>query len=140
MEEITFDNGIREFRINGGILRFNPADPNVYLRFSQAEEKVRKIEQDLLEQAKNGREDAALLYQADRQLKELLNWVFGPGNDFEAISGNVNLLAVAKNGRQVITNLFSALEPVLLQGLECSIRQQVDAAKCKASARREAEK
>lgn len=140
MEKITFDNGVREFHINGGILRFNPADPNVYLRFSQAEEKVRLIEKELEAQAGNGAEDAKLLYEADKQLKEVLGWVFGPGNDFEKIAGNVNLLAVAANGRQVISNLFSALEPVLVQGVESSIRMQVDAAKRSANARREARK
>lgn len=132
MEKISFDNGVREFRINDGVLRFNPADPNVYLRFSQAEEKVKTIEKEL----ENGDRDAKALYEADRQLKEVLGWVFGPGNDFEAIAGNVNLLAVAANGRQVIANLLSALEPVLAQGVEESIRLQIAAAREKRAARK----
>ena len=132
MEKISFDNGVREFCINDGVLRFNPADPNVYLRFSQAEEKVKVIEKEL----ENGDRDAKALYEADRQLKEVLGWVFGPGNDFEAIAGNVNLLAVAANGRQVIANLLSALEPVLAQGVEESIRLQIAAAREKRTARK----
>ncbi len=138
MEKITFDNGVREFCVNGrGVLRFNPADPNVYLRLSQAEEKIRKIEESL---SRKGEADARSLWEADRQLKEILNWIFGPENDFEQIAGNVNLLAVAKNGRQVVDNFFTALEPVLTRGVRDSIRLQVEGAKNKAKARRAAQK
>ena len=133
MEKISFDNGVQEFRLNGGILRFNPADPNVYLRLTQAEEKIRKIESDMTT-------DAASLYEADRQLKEILNWVFGPGNDFNEIVGGVNLLAMAKNGRQVVDNLFSALEPVLARGAKASVDLQVETARKAAKARRAAQK
>jgi hypothetical protein len=133
MEKIIFDNGVREFCINGkGYLRFNPADPNVYLRLTQAEEKIRNIARTLPQ----GEESVHLLWDADRQLKEILNWVFGPGNDFNEIAGNVNLLAKAKNGRQVIDNLFDALESVLVQGARESVSLQVDAARQKAKARR----
>ena len=37
MEKIQFDAGQRSYRINGGgILRFNPCDPNLYRRFMEA--------------------------------------------------------------------------------------------------------
>ena len=138
MEKITFDNGVREYCINGtGVLRFNPADPNVYQRLTQAEEKIRRIEESLTQ---SGEDDARLLCEADRQLKEILNWVFGPGNDFNEIAGNVNLLAVAKNGRQVVDNLFAALEPVLTRGVRDSVRLQVENARQQAKARRAAQK
>ena len=138
MEKITFDNGVREYCINGaGVLRFNPADPNVYQRLTQAEEKIRRIEESLTQ---SGEDDTRLLCEADRQLKEILNWVFGPGNDFNEIAGNVNLLAVAKNGRQVVDNLFAALEPVLTKGVRDSVRLQVENARQQAKARRAAQK
>lgn len=141
MEKISFDNGVREFCINGrGVLRFNPCDPNVYLRFFQAEEKIRELEKQLTEQAGGGEGDTTLLYEADRQLKQILNWVFGPGNDFEEIAGNVNLLAVAKNGCIVVDNLFSALEPVLKTGAEESVRRQVNAARNAAKQRRDTQR
>lgn len=138
MEKITFDNGVREFCINGrGVLRFNPADPNVYQRLSQAEEKIRRIGQDL---AQNENVGSQGLWQADQQLKEILNWVFGPGNDFNQIAGNVNLLAVAGNGRLVIDNFLAALKPVLTKGVEDSVRLQVTQARQKANARRAAQR
>ncbi len=137
MEKITFDNGVREFSVNGrGVLRFNPQDPNVYLRLTQAEEKIRKIEQSLPKNAENGEEGARLLYEADRQLKEILNWVFGAGNDFEEIAGNVNLLATAKNGRTVVENFLEAIAPALQAGAEAGVRLQVEAARKAAKARR----
>ena len=52
MEKISFDSGIRQFQLNGkGILRFNPSDPNLYERFTQAGEKILDIEKNLLENA-----------------------------------------------------------------------------------------
>ena len=42
--------------------------------------------------------------------------MFGGDNDFHKLLGGVNLLAVADNGERVVTNLFAALEPVLVDG------------------------
>ena len=57
-----------------------------------------------------------LMTQADEKMKNILGWVFGESNDFHKLLGGVNLLAVADNGERVITNLFTALEPVLVEG------------------------
>ena len=41
MEKISFDSGVKSYKINGtGVLRFNPGDPNVYARFLQAADKL----------------------------------------------------------------------------------------------------
>ena len=119
MENIQFDSGIRTYRINGeGVLRFNPGDPNVYARFLEAVEKLKAAEEELTRQAETAKETqiVELMTQADRKMKEILDWVFGGDNDFGAILMGVNLLAVADNGERVITNLFTALEPVLVEG------------------------
>ena len=119
MENIQFDSGIRTYRINGeGILRFNPGDPNVYARFLEAVEKLKEAEKELTEQAETAKDTqiVELVSQADKKMKGILNWVFGAGNDFAQILKGVNLLAVADNGESVITNLFAALEPVLIAG------------------------
>ena len=45
MEKIQFYSGVQSFRINGGeILRFNPADPNIYARFLEAGEKISTLQ------------------------------------------------------------------------------------------------
>ncbi len=142
MEKLKFDSGMRSYRVGEGVLRFNPGDPNVYARFLDAAEKIRSLEQELVEQAKalTG-EDAGtavvrLMEQADRKLKTLLNGVFGSHNDFDAMLQGVNLLAVAENGERVITNLFLALEPILVEGAKRCAAQTAQAAVDKANARR----
>jgi len=142
MEKISFDSGVKEYRINGmGVLKFNPADPNVYARFMEAEEKIRSVEEEMAAQAKladtDGEQAVKLMARADQKLKQILDWVFGEKNSFDKILGGVNLLAVAGNGERVITNLLAALEPVLLSGAEECARQTVDKAVAKAKARRE---
>ena len=119
MEKIQFDAGQRSYRINGsGILRFNPGDPNLYGRFLEAVEKLKEAETELTEQANEaqGADIVKLLTRTDEKMKGILNWVFGADNDFHKILNGVNLLAVADNGERVVTNLFAALEPVLVEG------------------------
>lgn len=119
MEKIQFDSGIRSYRINGaGILRFNPGDPNLYTRFLEAVEKLKAVEAELAEQVQNtqGADIVKLMTCADEKMKGILNWVFGADNDFHKLLNGVNLLAVAENGERVVTNLFEALEPVLVEG------------------------
>ena len=141
MEKIQFDSGIKEYRINGtGVLRFNPGDPNVYARFLEAVDKIRDLEKTLTRQAAEGEDPGntvlKLLQDADKQLKQTLNWVFGNGNDFDKLLGGVNLLAMAENGQRVITNLFSALHPILLSGAESCAREKMQTAGQAAKTRR----
>ena len=118
MEKIQFDVGQCSYRINGGgILRFNPGDPNLYARFLEAVPKLQAVEEELVQQAETlqGEDIVKLMQQADEKMKGVLNWVFS-GNDFHGLLSGVNLLAVADNGERVVTNLFAALEPVLTEG------------------------
>lgn len=146
MEKISFDSGIKEYRINGsGVLRFNPGDPNLYVRFLDAAEKIQRIEETLTQQAKqldnadSGTQAVKLMAQADKQMKEILGEVFGTGNDFDKILGGVNLLAVAGNGERVVTNLFAALQPILVAGAERCAKETGETAVQKAKARRAAQ-
>lgn len=131
MQTLNFDSGIREYKINNnGVLRFNPGDPNVYARFLEAAEKIQKIEDDMTGKAaevkeNNGAAVLHLLADADKQMKDVMNWVFGKGNDFNDIMEGVNLMAVATNGERVITNLLNALLPIIKQGAEACAQQQI---------------
>lgn len=140
MEKIQFDSGIKEYRINGtGVLRFNPGDPNLYARFMEAAEKLQGLEKELAGQAQgDGAAIVQLLQTADRKMKQTLSWVFGQENDFDKILGGVNLLAVAGNGERVVTNLFAALQPVLVAGAEACAREKSAEAVAKAKANRAA--
>lgn len=139
MENIQFDSGVKEYRINGtGVLRFNPSDPNLYARFLDALDKVKSLEQELTDKARemdasetradNGEAVLRLMQDADRQIKAVLAEVFGAENDFDRALGGVNLLAVAENGERVLTNLLAALQPILVAGAEAYADRQADAA------------
>lgn len=135
MEKLIFDGGLREYELGRGVLRFNPLDPNVYERFMEVTAKIESVESDLVEGAKtldpkDGGAMLSLLKSADKKAKDLLNYVFGGGNDFEYMLGGVNLMAVASNGERVITNLFQALTPILEEGArECAASFAVKANK-----------
>ena len=115
MEQLTIDTGLREYAVNGGsehgggVLRFNPSDPNVYSRFCTLQNQLQELEQQVQAQSPTGTDAIQLLAQADQRAKGLLAEVFGPGNDFDA--------------ERVITNLFAALQPIL----EAGARQCADA-------------
>ena len=142
MEKISFDSGVKSYKINGaGVLRFNPGDPNVYARFLEAADKLQEVETALVAEAKiipeaDGGAVVQLLNRADREMKGILSWVFGQENDFDKILGGVNLLAVADNGQRVVTNLLEALQPILVEGAERCAKEKVDAALRKAKSRR----
>ena len=138
MEKIQFDSGVRSYRINGGgILRFNPGDPNLYSRFLEAVGKLQEAEKELTRQAETAQAEdiVKLMQQADEKMKNILGWVFGESNDFHKLLGGVNLLAVADNGERVVTNLFAALEPVLVEGAKRCAGQQAEQARLERSAR-----
>lgn len=147
MEKLVFDSGVKEFNINGnGVLRFNPSDPNVYARFLEAMEKIRTVETDLVARAKElekaekqeeiGTAVLRLIRDADRDTKKILSEVFGADNDFDKILGGVNMLAVSGNGERVITNLLSALQPIMVEGAQNCAKQQSDAAVAQAKRNR----
>lgn len=147
MEKLIFDSGVKEYRVNGsGVLRFNPSDPNVYARFMDAMDKIQAVESKLvakakdIEQAENQEESGAavlrLMAEADREIKTVLTQVFGGDNDFDQILGGVNLLAVAGNGERVITNLLTALQPIMVSGAERCAKQQADTAVAQAKQNR----
>lgn len=119
MREIALDTGVEEFSIaGGGVLRFNPCDPNLYARFLEAEQELQQLEEKLGQQAKNGGDVLLLTVAADREVKDLLGRVFGGDNDFHAALGGVNLLAITADGRRVSEKLFAALEEILTQGAQ----------------------
>ena len=145
MKNIQFDSGIKEFKLNGsGMLRFNPGDPNLYARFLEAVKKLEGLEEELsgklraFDALEDGGEAVKVLADADKQMKDVLNWVFGPGNDTDKALGGVNLLAVTGNGMRVITNLFEALQPILTAGAESCAKEKTEAAVRQAKARRAA--
>ena len=60
MEQLTIDTGLREYAVNGGpehgggVLRFNPSDPNVYSRFCTLQNQMQELEQQVQAQSPTG--------------------------------------------------------------------------------------
>lgn len=136
MQKIKFDSGIKEYQINdGGVLRFNPSDMNVYSRFMKAIEDIRKVEQTLEEKfnglAAEGNNVSffQLSAEADKEIKRILADVFGSHNDFDAIFGGVNVMTPTENGELVLTNFLNALMPIIEKGARDFARGQAEAVK-----------
>lgn len=118
MEKLDLDTGVKEYAVGSGVLRFNPSDPNLYHRFLQTADRLEQLEEELCKtEASSGEKALELLKEGDRRAKKLLNEAFGPDNDFDKVSGGVNLLAVCQNGRRLVQNLLAALAPVLEEGV-----------------------
>lgn len=121
MEKLELDVGLQEYVISGGgVLRFNPADPALYGRLAAGQAALAKLEQEMLEKAKDADPQTLLelMEQVDTRAKALLNDVFGSGNDFHKALGGVSLLAACRNGKTVAENLFEALGKVLEKGTQ----------------------
>lgn len=133
MQKLNFDTGLKEFECGGGILRFNPSDPNVFARFVESTEKLLEIEKRLVDSATKLSEEAApgkvmlqLMADADKEAKEMLHWIFGADNDFNAIFHGANIMAVGENGERVITNFLNAIRPIMEKGAKKCAKQQVE--------------
>ena len=147
MEQLNFDSGVKEYKVNGhSVLRFNPSDPNVYGRFLEAMNKIKAVETAASEKAKNinlqnGEQEAGesairIMCETDRQMKAILNEIFGHGNDFNEILEGVNLMAVAGNGKRVVNNVIEALQPILEEGIKACADDEVAQAKMNRAQRR----
>ena len=152
--KLSIDTGVKEYEINGGeangggTLRFNPADPNVYNRFFAAQEELLAVDREMAARADelDGKEDGEkaeayyrLMADYDAKIKARLQEMFGAQNDFDALLGGVNIMAVAKNGERVVTNLLAALEPIITEGARSSVEGKVAAAKANRAQRRAAQ-
>ena len=115
MKNLKLDTGVVSYQIGQGVLQFNPADPNVYIRLQQAMDKLEDMEKSLQSQLQE-KSVLSIMADMDKALKAQLGWVFGPGNDFDAICGGMNLLSADAKGVRLISKLFETLEPVLLEG------------------------
>lgn len=135
MEKLIFDNGVKEYSINGrATLRFNPADPNVYARYVDCIEKINGIEAEMRtagaamdeNSPDYAKQSLDIMRNADAKVKTMLRETFGSQNDFDAIFDGVNVMGVAVNGKMVITNFMEMLAPILEDGAKRFVDQAVE--------------
>lgn len=143
MQKLNFDLGLKEYEIGGGVLRFNPSDPNVYARFAEAGKRLSAVKEKLITKAKEAGDQAPgtlmlqLMADADRETKDILAWIFGAHNDFDAIFCGTNIMSVGANGERVITNFIHTVGLILEGGAKKCAKQQVNSALDKARANRD---
>ena len=145
MENLNISVGIKEYQLveGGAVLSFNPGDPNVYARYMEALPKIKSVEMEMSAKAKAinasdedaGEKSLQIMRETDRKMKELLNSIFGEGNDFEKILKGVNLMAVTETGR-VISNVLDGLTPIMNSGAKSCVSTEVAAAKLNREQRR----
>ena len=104
MKKLKFDTGMQHFQVGGGVLSFNPRDPDLYQRFLDG---VAAMES-LTAQA------GLPAQQADEALRAELSRIF-PGADWSVLLPQ-NLLALCGNGRLLVLNFLEAVEAVLVEG------------------------
>lgn len=147
MEQLIFDTGVKEYQLPGGVLRFNPSDPNVYDRFMSCLDEIKAVEQQMSAKAQevsgekteeNAKRSLQIMRETDVKFKAILNDAFGHGNDFDKLLDGVNLMAIATNGERVIANLLNALQPIMEAGAKTYVNAEVDAAKLNREQRRAA--
>ena len=74
--------------------------------------------------------------ETDKNIKDLLNHVFGCGNNFDELLEGVNLMAVATNGERVVSNLINALLPIMEAGAKACVQSEVSNARLNREQRR----
>lgn len=130
MRELNFDNGVQEIPVNGrAVLRLNPNDPNLYLRFKNAVNDIRRMESELDQkraEVTDNLEILELLGVYDQKVKAMLCQVFGQENDFDQIFGGVSVMGVARNGELAITNFFNALVPIFDEAAKTYARAEAE--------------
>lgn len=144
-EKLKFDDGIIELEINdNGLLRFNPADLNVYQRLCELLRELPELEKKYAAEVEASGvqpsnpdelspsevvelvgEDLDNAKEIDAEVKKKLAWAFGPGNDFDQLLGGVNVMSPGRNGERTITNFLYAVKPYFEDGMK---RHMQDAA------------
>lgn len=146
MQILNIKTGVKEYQVTegGALLRFNPADQNIYSRFVNSIEKIKNIENEASENAASvpesaeamGAEALRIMAEADRKMKNVLNEVFGGDNNFDKILCGINLLAVNEDGKRIMEAFMEAITPILTYGAKTYADMEVAAAKLNREQRR----
>lgn len=146
MQNLNIKTGMKEYQVveGGALLRFNPADQNIYSRFVNSIEKIKNIETEASKSATSvpetveeaGAEALRIMADADRKMKAVLNEVFGGGNDFDKILCGINLLAVNEDGKRIMEVFMEAITPILTDGAKTYADMEVATAKLNREQRR----
>lgn len=152
MELLNIDIGLKSYQLveGGKPLVFNPSDPNVYARYTEAMDSIKAVETEMSAKAnavtirgdteearaEAGSESLRIMKETDTRIKSILDGVFGEGNDFDKILRGVNLMAVTSDGNRVINSLLEALAPIMQDGARSCAETELREAKLNREQRR----
>ena len=109
MAKLNYSTGVQEFEVEGGTIRFNPADPvfvrRLYDAFSALGEQQEAGEKQ--NQALTGEALFEVIEEKDAEMRRSIEGVFGPGTA-KMIFPEVGLYALA-DGLPVWCNFFFAV-------------------------------
>lgn len=115
MKSINFDEGYREYKLNGDvdrIVRIQITDPNLMGRITAAMDKTNE----LIEKYK-GQPDATQLAEFDADIKAVLNEAFGT-DICSAAFGSTSVMTPVAGGKLLLFAFFDAFIPALEEDLK----------------------
>ena len=120
MRSINFDNGYKEYAINGddNIVKININDVNIITRFDEAAAEIEKLETRFKTEDKT----PELLAEADKTVREQLNYVFGT-DIATAAFGNMNCFSPV-GGRTLFEVFIEAIQPVIMEDIKAAAEAQ----------------
>lgn len=110
MKSICFDEGFREYAINGDenrVIRVNPSDFGIVKRLTAAQEAMKEVE---IESTPEG------IAEFDRFARDQLDQVFGEGTA-EIVFGKTNCASMA-GGKPIYQNFLEAFAPIIKADIE----------------------
>lgn len=127
MENLSFDEGLKSYKINGDsnrVLRFNPGDINILTRYKEVGTNLEKISDNLPEAninadgtpADNADIVSAQLEAFDNELKKQLNYLFNADVYDILFAGQSPLCRVGK-GRLLVEEIIDKIGKLI--GKEC---------------------
>jgi hypothetical protein len=126
MKSISFDEGYREYKLNGDdsrVIRIQITDPNLYSRIEKGMEKA----ESLIGKYKNT-DSYEKLAQFDKEVKAILNEAFGTDICTPAF-GSASVLTPTSDGSTLlIYAFFEAFMPALkedIESMKASMAQEV---------------
>ncbi len=137
MKTINFDNGVREYALNGdekNVIRVNVSDVNLMHRLALLENKVNEM----LGGTQTEELTGEALFKLDTELKAAVNEAFGADICTPAF-GAVNCLSPVSDGRTIFESFFEAFLPAIKEDIESFAKVRAEKAAAYVSAAEEFE-
>ena len=132
MQSLNFDDGLKSFAINGDesrVIRFNPADPDLIIRYDKARKRIKEMSTEnlaavkldgsgnLLSKEEDGyREAAQALEEVNQTIREALKDLF-VSDVYDIVFMGTSPFAGTSDGGFVFEAFMEAVKPILENGI-----------------------